>query len=130
MSRAAVRVRRKRIGRHGEAAGERAVPEETPVAFTFDRKTYAVMMATPDNLEDFAYGFSFSERIIADVDDVRELDVTGNGTGVELRMSLSNPAPNISKAGRGALRGLRVAGCAGSKASRRLLPRRRKLPQR
>ncbi|MGD0192590.1 MAG: formate dehydrogenase accessory sulfurtransferase FdhD [Rhizomicrobium sp.] len=88
MSRVAVRVRRKRIGRHGEAAGERAVPEEKPVAFTFDRKTYAVMMATPDNLEDFAYGFSFSERIIASVDDVRELELAELEHGVELRMSL------------------------------------------
>src|SRR5262249_31642295 len=64
------------------------VPEETAVAFTFDRKAYAVMMATPANLEDFAYGFSFSERIISSIDDVRELEVVELAQGIELRMSL------------------------------------------
>jgi FdhD protein len=76
---------------HGVTDGNRTVPEETPVAFTYDGGSYAVMMATPQNLEDFALGFSITEGVIASPADIRQLDVVWHDAGVELRMWLNEP---------------------------------------
>jgi FdhD protein len=40
------------------------VPEESPVAIMFDSEPYAVMMATPADLEDFGVGFAISESVV------------------------------------------------------------------
>jgi FdhD protein len=77
--------------RQGAADGKRIIPEETAVAFTYEGGSYAVMMATPQNLEDFALGFSFTEGLATSPADIRHLDVIEHDTGVELRMWLAEP---------------------------------------
>ena len=83
-----------RVTQDATAETARVIPEETPVALVYDGSTHAVMMATPADLEDFAYGFSLSERMIARADDVRDLEVAEHAEGLELRMWLK---PGLGK---------------------------------
>ena len=71
--------------------GVRRTAEETPVALVHDGSTSAVMMATPQDLEDFAVGFSLTEGIVADIAQVRGVEVEVRPRGLEVRVWLSAP---------------------------------------
>jgi FdhD protein len=72
-------------------SGDRVIPEETAVAFTYNGVSYAVMMATPCDLADFALGFSLTERVIASPDQIEHLEIVEAAAGIELRMWLKQP---------------------------------------
>jgi FdhD protein len=86
------RVVARRIWREGgPSVGSRSIPEETAVALTYNGGTYAVMMTTPQDLRDFAVGFSLNEGVVSSPADIDALDIVRLDDGVELRMWLSQP---------------------------------------
>jgi FdhD protein len=86
-----VRVRRSCWRAGGATFGDRAIPEETAVAFTFNTASYAVMMATPQDLEDFAIGFALTEGVISEIDTIEGIDIVEEEVGIELRIWLKAP---------------------------------------
>jgi len=99
--------------RQGASAGQRIIPDETAVAFTYEGGTHAVMMATPHDLEDFALGFSLTEGIIAAASDIRQLDIVEQDAGIELRMWLTEPRATALTARRRHLAGPTGCGLCG-----------------
>lgn len=84
-----VHIAKRQIWRDGGfSEGARLIPEETALALTCNGGTYAVMMGTPQNLRDFAIGFSLNEGIVQSPDEISSLDIVELDDGIELRMWL------------------------------------------
>ncbi|WP_409432985.1 formate dehydrogenase accessory sulfurtransferase FdhD [Litorimonas sp. RW-G-Af-16] len=87
---------------HGEArptarkikagAGDWFIPEEVPIAFVFNRRNYAVMMGTPDDLTDFALGFALTEQVVRSADEIVSLDIHLSDKGADLRFKIADLA--------------------------------------
>ena len=62
---------------------------ERPLALEFNGIGYAVMMATPLDIEDFVVGFALSERLIDHVGQIEAIDVHATPSGDVVRASLA-----------------------------------------
>ena len=79
---------------------QRALAVEAPVAVGYNGIGYAVMMLTPADLDDFALGFSLSERIAlapADLLEVAAQD-TGRGWLLDIRVPEARLATVVERA--------------------------------
>ena len=74
---------------------ERAVIAEAPIAIEYNGIGYAVMMATPIDLEDYAVGFSLSEGLISSAYEILALDIHEAELGWILRIQV--PQENAQK---------------------------------
>ena len=82
------RVARTALREGAITEGERAVPEEVTVAFSYGGSTHAVMMASPADLVDFAVGFSLTEGIISTRAEIRSIEVIEAGAGFDVQLDL------------------------------------------
>lgn len=76
--------------RAGEAfAGTDWVAVEVPVALEYNGVSHAVMLATPDDLQDFALGFSLTEGILDTASQLYGCEVEETPQGVVLRLEIA-----------------------------------------
>jgi FdhD protein len=71
-----------------DAALTRSIPIEAPISIEVCGIGYAVMMATPGDLEDYARGFALGEGLVESFDQIRGIDVHPVEGGWALRIWL------------------------------------------
>ncbi len=74
------------------------VAEEVPVALVYNGLSHAVMLASPGDLEDFACGFSLSERIVEAIGEIHGIETMIHARGIELRIDIAGAAMHRLKA--------------------------------
>lgn len=99
------------------------VPEEVPVAFLLNGAQFAVMMATPADLEDFALGFALTEGIVARPADIAHLAIAEAAEGYVVNLGV-DPARAAAVADRSrSFAGRAGCGLCGAQTVAAALPR-------
>src|SRR3546814_15893617 len=95
-----------RAGKHALSHCEHDQIElEIPVALAYNGISHATLFATPCDLEDLAYGFSYTEGIIRSTADIYDVDVTDAPDGLIIQLTIASACLNQLKLRRRALAG-------------------------
>ena len=101
---------------HG-ASGSQAVvwlvPEEVPVAIMFNSAPYAVMMATPADLDDFAAGFALAEGIITSASHIKGILTLPSEEGLAVDLAVEEKHLNRDRMVKRSLEGRVGCGLCG-----------------
>jgi FdhD protein len=65
------------------------VAEEMPVALVYHDVPHVVMLATPADLEDYAYGFTLSEALVAQREEIRGVEVVHGEQSVDVKITVA-----------------------------------------
>jgi FdhD protein len=65
------------------------VAEELPVALVYHDVPHVVMLATPQDLEDFAVGFTLSEALVGRAEEIRDVQVTWGPDAADVRITVA-----------------------------------------
>lgn len=119
-----VPVRRWREGQWQEV--QDLVARERPVALEYNGLSHAVMLATPDDLADFALGFSLTEGLVERAEQVYGIDVDDSPAGITVRIEVASACFARFKDQRRSLAGRTGCGLCGaenlSQAVRQVAP--------
>lgn len=99
------------------------VADEVPVALQYNGISHAVMLATPMDLEDFAYGFSLGEGIVDRAGDVHDVEVETVDEGIVVHVEVASRCLDRLKQRRRTLAGRTGCGLCGVDSLTQALPR-------
>jgi FdhD protein len=100
----------------------RQLAEEVPVAFSVGGSAHAVMMATPDDLEDFAVGFALAEGIVSGLEEITAIEIVEVPRGIDVQISLEESRAAEFTARRRAMAGPVGCGLCGVETIEEALP--------
>ena len=89
------------------------VPEEVPVAILFNSAPYAVMMATPADLDDFAAGFALAEGIIPSASHIKGILTLPSEEGLAVDLAVEEKHLNRDRMVKRSLEGRVGCGLCG-----------------
>jgi len=92
------------------------VAEEVPVAMVYNGISHAVMLATPQDLADFALGFSLSEGILSSPEELYDVEIVPQEKGIELHMQVAAERFQHLKERRRSMSGRTGCGLCGSES--------------
>lgn len=90
------------------------IAEEVPVAFVYNDAPFAVMMASPLDLADFATGFALSEGIVTDAQHVQIERIEHLIEGIEIRLRIPDHCAQALALRRRSMSGRSGCGVCGS----------------
>ena len=108
-------VQKRRVWREGVARSD-SLAEETPVALEYNGISHAVMLASPDDLEDFAVGFSLSEGIVDRRQDIFDIEFVHSPVGISVRIEIAGSHFARHKERRRSLAGRTGCGLCGTES--------------
>ena len=106
----------KRVSTGVLALQKDVIAEEVPIAFVYNGVSHAVMLATPQDLEDFALGFSLSEGILDASSDLYSIEIVQQKQGIELQLEVAAQSFARLKEKRRSMTGRTGCGLCGSES--------------
>jgi FdhD protein len=73
-------------------AGASAIAEEIPVALIYNGAPFVVVMASPADLEDLAIGFSLTEGVVSNRQQLEAVEIVRHSRGIELQIRIADAA--------------------------------------
>ena len=64
--------------------------QETPVALQYNGISHATLLLTPCDLEDFTYGFSFTEGVIRSAADIYDVEIDEQENGIVVQVEIAS----------------------------------------
>jgi len=109
---AAHTVHRRGEGMRGAAESDQ-LAQEVPVALEYNGIGHATLLATPCDLEDFAYGFSFTEGVVRSARDIYDVEIAPRDNGIVVQLTIASACLNQLKLRRRSLAGRTGCGLCG-----------------
>lgn len=104
-----------------------AVPEEAPAAILYNGTSFAVMMITPADIEDFAIGFTVTEGVARGLGEISSIRIAETGDGYTVNIEVDDKRLADVEGRRRTLAGRAGCGLCGAQTIDAALPKPKKV---